>query len=86
MIIDENAFNGFILDFVLVDKSFSLREFMSMNKEMRAYTAAMTTNKIGIMMPAILEEFGKDKKIDVMFTTSHALIKEKLKDIKSSGF
>lgn len=53
---------------------------------MRAYTAAMTTSKIGIMMPAILEEFGKDKKIDVMFTTSHALIKEKLKDVKSSGF
>jgi hypothetical protein len=46
----------------------------------------MTTSKIGIMMPAILEEFGKDKKVDVMFTTSHSLISEKLKDARVSGF
>jgi len=46
----------------------------------------MTTSKIGIMMPAILEEFGKDRKVDVMFTTSHSLISEKLKDARVSGF
>jgi len=45
---------------------------------MRGYVSQMTTSKIGIMMPAILEEFGKDRKIDVMFTTSHSLISEKL--------
>jgi hypothetical protein len=31
VIVDENAFNAFILDFVLVDKSFSAREFLGMN-------------------------------------------------------
>lgn len=86
MIVDENAFNGFILDFVLVDKSFSAREFLGMNAQMRGYVSQMTTNKIGVMMPAILEEFGKDRKVDVMFTTSHSLISEKLKDARVSGF
>jgi len=37
LIVDENAFNGFILDFVLVEKSFSMREFMGMNEAMRKY-------------------------------------------------
>jgi len=63
-----------------------MREFMSMSKEMRPYVSQMTTSKIGIMMPAILEEFGKDRKVDVMFTTSHSLISEKLKDATVSGF
>ena len=31
LIVDENAINSFILDFVLVDKSFSMREFMRMS-------------------------------------------------------
>lgn len=63
-----------------------MRDFMSMSKEMRPYVSQMTTSKIGIMMPAILEEFGKDRKVDVMFTTSHSLISEKLKDATVSGF
>ena len=86
IIIDENAVNMFILDFVLVDKSFSMREFMSMSNEMRGYMSKMNTDTIGVMVPAILEEFGEDRKIDVMFTTSHAMISEKLKDVKTSGF
>lgn len=32
MIIDENAFNSFILDFVLIDRSFSLRELLKMDE------------------------------------------------------
>jgi hypothetical protein len=39
VIVDENAFNAFILDFVLVDKSFSLREFLGMNAQMRGYVS-----------------------------------------------
>lgn len=36
-ILDENAVNSFLLDFVLVDKSFSMREFMSMSSEASPY-------------------------------------------------
>ena len=35
LIIDENAFNTFILDFVLVEKAFSLREYFSMDPKLR---------------------------------------------------
>ena len=35
LIIDENAFNSFILDFVLVEKAFSLREYFAMDPKLR---------------------------------------------------
>ena len=76
----------FILDLVLVDKSFSMRDVMSMKAEMIPYIEQMNTNNIGLLLPEILEEFGANKKVDMMFTTSHALIAAKLPDVKTSGF
>jgi hypothetical protein len=87
MIFDENLINMFILDFVLIDKSFSLREVIKMNVQMAPYAEHMNTNSFGLLFPEILEEFGENKKIDLMFTTSHALISPKLGDsAKVSGF
>jgi len=76
----------FILDFVLVDKSFSLRDVMSMKKEALPYIEMMTTTNVGMLLPEVLEEFGENRKVDMMFTTSHALISAKLPDVKTSGF
>jgi hypothetical protein len=86
VIFDENLINMFILDFVLVDKSFSLRDVMSMKQEMMPYINMMTTSNVGMLLPEVLEEFGENKKVDMMFTTSHALISAKLPDVKTSGF
>ena len=75
-----------MLDFVLVDKSFSLREIIQLNKEMAPYVSQMNTNTVGMLIPELLEEYGADRKVDLMFTTSHALISPKLPDAKVSGF
>ena len=85
-IIDENAINSFLLDFVLVDKSFSIREFMSMSKEAAPYLSKVNTSTLGMLIPQLVEEFGENRNIDVMFTTSHDLISKKLPDAKVSGF
>ena len=86
IIIDENAINGFILDFVLIEKSFSFREYLSMDPKYQGAVAQMTTNNIGMMLPQLLEEFGADKNVDVMFSLSHALIADKLEGQKATGF
>lgn len=39
-----------------------------------------------MLLPQIIEEFGEDRAIDVMFTTSHELISAKLPEAKVSGF
>jgi len=72
--LDENAINSFLLDFVLVDKSFSMREFMTMSSEAAPYMAKLNTSTLGMLLPQIIEEFGEERAIDVMFTTSHELI------------
>lgn len=85
-IIDENAVNSFLLDFVLVDKSFSMREFASMSSEAAPYLSKLNTSTVGMLLPQLIEEFGENRAIDVMFTTSHELISAKLPEAKVSGF
>lgn len=50
-ILDENAINSFLLDFVLVDKSFSMREFASMSSEAAPYLEKLNTNTVGMLLP-----------------------------------
>jgi len=75
-----------LLDFVLVDKSFSMREFASMSSEAAPYMSKLNTSTVGMLLPQIIEEFGENRAIDVMFTTSHELISAKLPEAKVSGF
>jgi len=46
----------------------------------------LTTSTVGMLLPQIIEEFGEGRAIDIMFTTSHALISQKLPEAKVSGF
>ena len=86
LIIDENAFNSFILDFVLVEKAFSLREYFSMDPKLRAMLPQMTTDALGLVLPEILEEYEWGKAADFYISMSHALIAKKIPDSKVSGF
>jgi len=38
----------------------------------------MTSTNVGLVLPEIKEEFGEGKMLDVMFSLSHNLIKDKL--------
>ena len=57
LIVDENAFNSFILDFVLVEKAFSLREYFAMDPKLRQMLSQMNTDTLGLVFPQILEEY-----------------------------
>ena len=58
IIIDENAINSYLLEFVMIDQSVSLSEYFALDARTRAILTEMTTNNLGIVMPEILEEFG----------------------------
>lgn len=78
IIIDENAINSYLLEFVMMDKSISARDQLDVDPKLRQFADYMTTTNLGLLMPEILEEYGEKKIMDVMFSLSHNLIKDKL--------
>lgn len=78
IIIDENAINSYLLEFVMMDKSLSVREQLKSDPKLAQFADYLTTTNLGLVMPEILEEFGEKKIVDVMFSLSHNLIKDKL--------
>ena len=86
LIVDENAINTFILDFVLVERAFSLRSFMRADPRFAEFLAQMKTDVIATLLPEFGEEFGMGKAIDLYFSLSHSLISNKLENAKASGF
>lgn len=78
IIIDENAINSYLLEFVMMDKSLSVREQLKGDPKLAQFADYLTTTNLGLVMPEILEEFGEKKVVDVMFSLSHNLIKDKL--------
>lgn len=85
LIIDENAFNSFILDFVLIEKTFSLRDFLKMDPRGHEVLQAMTTDTLALILPQLVEEYGQGKNFDMMLSLSHALIADKLDGARVSG-
>lgn len=45
----------------------------------------MNTDTFGLLMPAIIEEFGEHRNIDIMLSLSHSLIADKLENPRVSG-
>ena len=67
IIIDENAINSYLLEFVMMDKSLSVREQLKGDPKLAQFADYLTTTNLGLVMPEILEEFGEKKIVDVMF-------------------
>lgn len=86
LIMDENVINAFLLDFVLYEKAFSIRQIMKMDDKMRPFLETLNTNTIGLAMPQFIEEFGEDKAVDFYLSLSHSLITKKIENAKVSGF
>ena len=86
LIADENAINTFILDFVLVERAFSLRNVMRSDKRFAEVLRQMTSDNIALLLPEFGEEFGPGRAIDFYFSLSHSLIANKLDNAKASGF
>lgn len=86
LILDENFINSFIYEFVLVDRAFSLREFLKTDPRMVDVIAQMNTEALAIILPSIIDEYGENRQVDVYFSLSHALVSKKLDGAKATGF
>jgi hypothetical protein len=86
LILDENVVNAFLLDFVLYEKAFSMRQIMKMDDKMRPFLEQLNTTNIGMLLPQFIEEFGEDKSVDFYLSLSHSLISKKIENAKVSGF
>lgn len=78
--------NAFLLDFVLYEKAFSMRQIMKMDDKMRPFLDQLNTSTVGLMIPQFIEEFGENKEIDFYMSLSHSLISKKIENAKVSGF
>lgn len=86
IIVDENAINSYLLEFVMIDQSLSVSEYFALDARTRPILTEMTTDNLGIVMPDILEEFGPGLKFDVMLSMSHTLMKDKVDSQRITGF
>lgn len=86
MILDENIVNAFLLDFILFEKAFSLREIMKLDPKMSPFLEQMNTTNAGLLLPQVIEEFGENRMIDFYLSLSHTLISKKIENAKVSGF
>lgn len=75
-----------MLDFVLYEKAFSMRQIMKMDDKMRPFLDQLNTSTVGLMIPQFIEEFGENKEIDFYMSLSHSLISKKIENAKVSGF
>ena len=86
LIIDENAVNSYLLEFVMVETSLSIRQALAMDPRTRSAVNEMKTKYIGMLLPEITEEFGDDRNFDIMISLSHSLIKDQLEGQRVTGF
>lgn len=70
---------------VAIDQMFSMRELSKLNKNAKPFIQMLTTSTIGTVLPQFTEEYGADKKIDVVVSPSHALFLDGLPNSKISG-
>ena len=73
-IFDENAINSFLLEFVLVERAFSIRDYLKADPRLAGAIHEMNTQNIGMLLPQVLEEFGENRLIDLYLSLSHSLL------------
>lgn len=83
--IDDNMFNSFASVATTIDKMFSARELMKRYPNSKKFLDMLTTSTIGAVMPQFTEEYGENKKIDIVASPSHDLFLDGVPDSKMSG-
>jgi len=83
--IDDNLFNGISSVATTIDKMFSVRELMSFYPNAKPFIQMLTTSTLGKVMPQFTEEYGEDKKIDLVLSPSHDLFTDGFPESKMTG-
>ena len=78
-------FNSFTSALTTVDQMFSLRELMKFYPNAKQFMAMMTTTTLGKVIPDFTEQYGENKKIDLVLSPSHSLFMDGFPDSKMTG-
>lgn len=85
IIIDDNFFNSFASILASVDKSISARNVFKGNAKAKGVLDMLTTSTIGTVLPEFINEYGENKKVDLVLTPSHALFQEGIPGSRMMG-
>lgn len=87
LIVDQNLLNGFIGQFLKIDKNWSLRDLLSLDPRLAVMKQLLTTTTIGMVVPSFKEEYGDNRPLNVVLTASHDFMTTGLGgDVTPSGF
>ena len=70
VILEQNFINGFIANFVKIDKMYSLRDFLSNDPRLSIFKQLLTSTTVGMALPSFKEEYGEGKPLDLLGTLS----------------
>lgn len=85
LIIDDNFFNSFASILASLDKTISMRSLLKGNPKAKTILDMLTTSTIGTILPEFINEYGENKKVDLVLTPSHALFQEGIPNSRMSG-
>lgn len=86
LILDQNLVNGFIGQFLKIDKMYSLRDLLTLDPRLAVMKQLLTTTTVGMVVPSFKEEFGENRPLDVVLTASHDFMTSGLgDDVTPSG-
>lgn len=85
LIIDDNLFNSFASILASVEKTISARSVLKGNARAKAFLDMLTTSTIGTVLPEFINEYGENKKVDLVLTPSHALFQEGIPGSRMMG-
>ena len=71
LIVDQNIVNGFIGQFLKIEKTWSLRDLLSLDPRLAVMKQLLTTTTIGMVVPSFKEEYGENRPLNVVLTASH---------------
>ena len=78
-------FNAIFRQLQSVDMMYSLKEFMVADPRLSQFIPLLTSTNLGMAIPSFAEEYGTDKKIDVVGTLSHEFFTDRITDAAYSG-
>ena len=85
MTLDENVFNSACARFTSIDKKHSTRYMLANNTKTKHFADFLSTKYLAKAIPALKEEFGSNKDIDVVFSLTHSRIKKALPKAKRTN-
>jgi hypothetical protein len=72
--------------FLKIEKNWSLRDLLNLDKRLAVMKQLLTTTTIGMAIPSFKEEYGENRPLNVVLTASHEFMTSGLgEDVTPTG-